>query len=355
METQQLMDALTDHLAIYHRSHAPRTESKERKRVVEWLGGLNYEHRQAALTVVDGPWVSILLSMQKYLVREGRGAFILLPDVPNGSGESSGPELRASKEQNRKVDENTSDSKLTGQLSLHRTVEPKRSDRVDKGCTRCSSTLPGVCFRRARGLVRRLHKEQEAGDALLRSIRLFGSEDGETKVELGKTDGGRILDCISITGDLLKDLDTFLGVMDDLSHHEFLKSPYHFPASPWEEMPWLRDMGYYSLPAFIVNKFEFGLWSAWRYAQGAKRPPRSLGLRLKDTQAGPGGRACSCDLHSNAAMASSLIGKKIGFTNWWCQLPNKEKAKMIKCSLAMACKSEVTTDCETSNGSLTQL
>ncbi|KAL3695829.1 hypothetical protein R1sor_009905 [Riccia sorocarpa] len=342
METQQLMDALTDHLAIYHRSYSPSIQSKERQKVIEWLAGLNYEQRQAALTIVDGPWVSILLSMQKYLTTEGRGSFILLPDMPGGNRDNTGSEFRASNQKKGKLDGSTPDSALTvQQLNLGRPLVSKKSERVDKACTRCSSTLPGLCFRRARGLVRRLHKEEEAGNELVRSIRLFSSEDGEAKVGLGKADGGRMLDCISISGDLLKNMDRFLEVMDDLSHHEFLKSPYHFPSSPWEEMPWLRDMGYYSLPAFIVNKFEFGLWSAWRYAQGSKRPPRSLGLRLKEPPTARGGKACSCELHNNAAMASSLIGKKLGFTSWWCQLPFNERSKMIKCSLAMACKSEV--------------
>ncbi|KAG6552518.1 hypothetical protein Mapa_005938 [Marchantia paleacea] len=339
MEAQQLVDALTDHLAIYHRSSAPKTESRERQRVVEWLAGLNHEQRQAALTVVDGPWVAILLLMQKYLVAEGRGSFILLPDVPGDGRESSGAELEARKPKKGKVDENMSDSKSTRPVKLHRGL--KGSDPTDKGCTRCSSTLPGLCFRRARGLVRRLQREQEAGDLLVSNIRLFSSGDGEGKVVFGMAEAKGMLDCISISNDLLRNVHTFLEVMDELSHHEFLKSPRPYPASPWEEMPWLKGMGYYSLPAFIANKFEFGLWSAWRYAQGTKKPSRSLALKLKEPKGGRSGMACSCDLHSNVAMASSIIGKKLGCINWWSRLPTCVRGNMIKSTLAVTCKYEV--------------
>ncbi|OAE19324.1 hypothetical protein AXG93_1860s1340 [Marchantia polymorpha subsp. ruderalis] len=339
MEAQQLVDALTDHLAIYHRSSAPKTESRERQRVVEWLAGLNYEQRQAALTVVDGPWVAILLMMQKYLVAEGRGSFILLPDVPGDGRESSGAELGACKSKKGKLDDNTCDSKSTRPVKLHRGL--KGSDPTDKGCTRCSSTLPGLCFRRARGLVRRLQREQEAGDLLVSNIRLFSSGDGEGKVVYGMAEARGMLDCISISNDLLRNVHTFLEVMDDISHHEFLKSPCPYPASPWEEMPWLKGMGYYSLPAFIANKFEFGLWSAWRYAQGSKKPPRSLALKLKDPKGGRSGKACSCDLHSNVSIASSIIGKKLGCINWWARLPTCVRGNMIKSTLAVTCKYEV--------------
>jgi hypothetical protein len=325
METQSMLDALTDHLAIYHHSSSgtPPESSRARQAVVEWLASLSLEQRRAALTFVDTSWVAILLKMQNHLRKEGICTFFLLPDVP-GIGRSNKNGVVGTAKSTRK-----SNGKGAPKGGRNGADSLSSLSSVKRDATNCALSLPDLCFRRARGLVRRSQTEiqQRSGNWLVNSIRLFSAEDGENATKLCNSGTSRSLNCVTITEDLIEDIETFLTVMDDISHKEFLKHPVLNVTSTWEESSWLKSMGYYSMPAYIANKFELELWSAWN--KGTKKPPRSLGLKFRDSQNG------------NVAVGASLFGRKQNCMSWWRELQRQERSDLAKNALATTAKSEV--------------
>ncbi|KAH9291550.1 hypothetical protein KI387_043263, partial [Taxus chinensis] len=72
---------------------------------------------------------------------------------------------------------------------------------------------------------------------------------------------------------LTKDVNRFVCVMDAISDGEFLRSKGPFVALKWnwEELPWLKAKGYYSLAAFIAYKLELSLRLSWLNSHAKKR------------------------------------------------------------------------------------
>ena len=279
MDTQQAIDALTDHMAVYHRSAErlnPRnpldsdskTKSKSvikggsiaRQRVIEWFSGLSVLQRQAALTVCDKSWVLLLLQMQQKLDENGPGSFIILPDVPasNTSVESKADSVtshsskqkakekkgRASSGTRRprtsKVPKSSNNEVLGGCKKEDGESKLPGALRPSNGKIFCSDrvSLPGLCYRKANGLLARLSSQQEAGEALIKGVHIFSSQDGEKGPVSQQPDPG--YDSLTITKDFAKNLDLFLEVMDELSYGAFLEHPLGLVVSPWEETPWLQ-------------------------------------------------------------------------------------------------------------------
>ncbi|CAM6089852.1 unnamed protein product [Calypogeia fissa] len=368
MEAQSMLDTLTDHLAIYYRRSsssssldAQRESSKARHAVVQWLAGLSCEQRRAALTFVDTSWIAVLLMMQEYLRTEGLCTFFLLPDVcsvtdrdrPKGpSGVSNSTKATTKKSGNGR---GISKGRKKGGTEDSLTGDGKRVPNREFSTSGAALPLPELCFRRARGLILRSEKEiqQTSGNLLVNSIRLFSSGDGENNNEGNRLcsssrfgiNSCTLLDCVTVTEDFLADIGTFLKVMDRLSHHEFLNtSPFlssAAAASTWEETPWLKSMGYYSMPAFIANRFEFELWAAWNRAQGTKKPPRSLSVKSTKGGTQNGWIAAGNSLGNAGAIAASVFGKKQGCMEWWRKLEKKDRAGLVKCAAAHITEVEV--------------
>jgi hypothetical protein len=119
--------------------------------------------------------------------------------------------------------------------------------------------LPSLCYRKAKGLLARVNSDNEAERILMESLRLFSSTEGEfPSPECTR------FDSLTIVEDLVEDVDHFLAVMDAISNRDFLRSAKPPPsASKWEELPWLKAKGYYSLAAFVANKLELSLGLSW--------------------------------------------------------------------------------------------
>lgn len=282
MDTQQAIDALTDHLAIYHRSTqrpnpvSPRPVEIEsrpnskfsskgsnavRQRVIEWLSGLTVPQRQGALTVVDKSWVLLLLQMQEKLDAYGPGNFIVLPDVPApNTSRDEFVGLKSSRQQKG----NDKKGRASSNPRRSRSQKYSRSDNGDSiaefenidGDVKSmgvpvgfksspgmsvfgeSVSLPGLCYRKANGLLARLTSQQIAGVRLLNGVQVFSSQDGDKRPMLSGFPPG--YDCLTVTDNFVENLDNFLEVMDELSYGEFLEYPLGMVASSWEETQWLQ-------------------------------------------------------------------------------------------------------------------
>lgn len=282
MDTQQAVDALTDHMAIYHRSAGRlesmkppdvdiRTNSKSgakngnivRQKVIDWFSGLSTSQRQAALTIFDRPWVMLLLQMQQKLKENGPGNFIILPDIPassisaqsNTESVSSHPSKhQKGKDKKGRANSNTRRVRASkvSKMNISDNLEDNRKmDTKSAGTLKLSNgnlllsdsiSLPGLCYRKANGLLARLKNQQSAEEKLFKGVQIFSSQDGE-KGLIG-CGSQPILDSLTVTRELAGNLDVFLEVMEEISYGEFLEHPLGLVTSPWEETPWLQVTAY---------------------------------------------------------------------------------------------------------------
>ena len=122
-------------------------------------------------------------------------------------------------------------------------------------------------------------------------------------------------------------------MMDSITHGQFLLSFGACHDSPWAELPWLKNMGYYSLPAFIANKVELVLWSAWLRDH---RAPRNVSKDLRKI-----GHVVKNGL--NDAFASTVCRRNQGFRDWWMQQSEEMKLRTSRFAVTRAAKVEVST------------
>ncbi|KAF3780648.1 Non-canonical poly(A) RNA polymerase [Nymphaea thermarum] len=255
----QLIDALSDHIALYHssvpsRSSSSSSSSNPRNSILDWFASLTVHQRQAALTIVDLRWTRLLLEMQSRLLRSGHGFFIILPDVPVGD-----------------------------------------------------PPLPSLCYRRSRGLLARASVSSSSEEILARNVRLFSSREGEGAVGLCSE-----VDTVTVSEDFVRDLDGFVAVMDGVSNGEFLRTTTASSAgTEWEELPWLKAKGYYSVESFLANKMELALRFSWGNLRGKKR-----GVKVKSG--------------SNAAgIVENVLSRKRGSIDWWNGLEGRIKKQVF--------------------------
>ncbi|PKA60674.1 DNA polymerase sigma subunit [Apostasia shenzhenica] len=248
----RLVHSLTAHLALYHSSSSsPNPNSTLRASLLRWFSSLSPGHRQAALTVCDAPFVLVLLQMQSHLRRFGHSHFLLLPDLPSSSG---------------------------------------------------SSSLPSLSFRTSRGLLSRLAASSSSAFLFNSSILLFSSS------------GACPVDALTVSESLVADVDRFVVVMDKLSGGRFLCEEMEVIGltALWAELPWLKDMGYYSLEAFVANRLEVALRLAWFSSQGGKKPKEK---RAKEKASQVAGKA------------ANVFWRTKGRFDWWVGLdPGKRRA-----------------------------
>eukprot|EP00250_Pteridium_aquilinum_P001393 c11592_g1_i1 orf=3-1946(-) len=340
--TQQLLDALTDHLALYHRKVSCATtidrQSKGslKEKALQWFRGLSVEQRRFVLTVCDKNWVAVLLQMRRSLAKEGRGYFLVLPDVlerepfPASSIKSASPSSHTSLF-NKPEEKAAFEEPRKGRKSFKtRKKSTTPASSFEKSV--CQGTpamaLPSLCFRKARGLLARLEKEHTAGEMLCSNLELFSSvEAADASLNW--------LDTVCISEDLLSNPDQFFTTMDAITYGEFLSSvPAGHQDSSWEELPWLKSMGYYSMSAFVANKVELAMWSGWLYDEGIHRPPKSLSKELRKTGLIVKG-------HKNDVSVMTVCKRYKDFKDWWLTLGEAARSNMLKLAVARAAKMEV--------------
>nr|XP_010941141.2 LOW QUALITY PROTEIN: uncharacterized protein LOC105059516 [Elaeis guineensis] len=263
MDAHQILDSLTSHIALYH-SSKPNPNASPRAAVLRWFASLSGSHRQSMLTVLDPDFLGILLQMVSRLRRHGHGFFFLLLDLP-----SSPP-----------------------------------------------PSLPSLCFRRSHGLLARAAASSATELALARSLLLFESREGEHTAECP-------LDSLTLSEDLVADVDRFVEVMDGISGGRFLRGEESGLGAPWAELSWLKDKGYYSLEAFVANRLEVALRLAWLSSHGGKNP--KCGKAVKERAA-------------VAGIAANAFWRKKGCLDWWMGLDPGQRKKIFQAFLEKAAK-----------------
>ncbi|XP_058104484.1 uncharacterized protein LOC131248286 isoform X3 [Magnolia sinica] len=266
MDSNQLMDSLTAHIALYHSSISPSSSnlSNPRNSILRWFSSLSIPHRQSTLSITDRDFLLLLLQMRSHLRSRGHGLFLVLPDLPSSRFPS----------------------------------------------------LPSLCYRRSRGLLSRSSASNLLEHSLSRSVLVFSSKEGEPVRPI------QPLDSITVSEDFVSDLDRFVNVMDGVSDGGFLRGDEGGAlGSTWQELPWLKAKGYYSLEAFVANRLELALRLSWlNCCTGKKR-----GVKVKE-KAGAAG------------VAANLFWRKKGCLDWWDGLDPGIRKKIFRMVLGKRAK-----------------
>nr|DAD18506.1 TPA_asm: hypothetical protein HUJ06_019969 [Nelumbo nucifera] len=270
MDSSQLIDSLTAHVALYHSSASSTSSSPSinpRASILRWFSSLNVHQRQSSLTIVDAKFTQILIQMQKKLHNHGHGFFIILPDLPS----------------------------------------------------RYHPSLPSLCFRRSRGLLARASSSNESELSIFNAVQMFSSIEGEGVEGCSCSVGG--LDSITVSEDFVGELNHFVAVMDGISNGQFLRGEGSILGSSWEELPWLKAKGYYSMEAFVANKLELALRLSWLNCNAGKK----RGPKLKEKA-------------NIAGIAANVYWRKKGCLDWWIGLDSSVRKKTFRVALGKAAK-----------------
>ncbi|XVF33541.1 hypothetical protein REPUB_Repub17cG0177500 [Reevesia pubescens] len=274
MAQNQVIDSLTSHISLYHSyslSQNPNpnpNNNNSRSSILRWFSSLTVHQRQAHLTTVDFNFTQLLIQMLGKLRTRGPGSFIILPDLPS----------------------------------------------------RDPPFLPGLCYKQSRGLLSRVAESNESELRVFESVRLFGSREGE-KIEDCSCSVSS-LDSMTVTEELVENVDRFVETMDKVSNGAFLRGEESELGLDWIELEWLKSKGYYSMEAFVVNRLEVALRLAWLNCNNGKR----RGVKLKEKV-------------NAAGIAANVYWRKKGCIDWWVNLGDATRRKMMTAILGKAAKS----------------
>ncbi|PPS07955.1 hypothetical protein GOBAR_AA12696 [Gossypium barbadense] len=273
MARNQVMDSLTSHISLYHchslsQNPNPTPNSNSRSSILRWFSSLTIHQRQAQLTTVDSKFTQLLIQMLGKLRTRGHGFFIILPDLPS----------------------------------------------------RDPPFLPGLCYKQSRGLLSRVAQSNESERRVFESVRLFGSREGE-KID-DCTCSVSSLDSMTVTEELVENVDRFVEIMDEVSNGAFLRGDESELVSDWIELEWLKSKGYYSVQAFVVNRLEVALRLAWLNCNNGKR----RGMKLKEKM-------------KAAGVAANVYWRKKGCLDWWVNLGDATRKKVFNAIFGKAAKS----------------
>lgn len=171
-------------------------------------------------------------------------------------------------------------------------------------------SLPGLCFRKSRGLLARASESNELERWIFNSTRLFGSKEGEKVGECSCS--ANSLDSMTMCEEFVENVDRFVEAMDKVSNGGFLRGEEVAVGSDWVELGWLKAKGYYSIESFVANRLEVALRLAWLTSNiGKKR-----GVKLKEKA-------------SSTGVAANVFWRKKGCVNWWGNLDSAVKRKVF--------------------------
>ncbi|XP_044491596.1 uncharacterized protein LOC123215520 isoform X4 [Mangifera indica] len=267
----QLIDSLTSHISLYHsHSLSPNTNPNPHPRssILKWFSSLTVHQRLAHLTIVDSKFTQLLIQMIGKVRTKGHGFFIILPDLPS----------------------------------------------------RVPPYLPGLCYKKSRGLLSRVYESNETERWILECTRLFNSREGEKIDECScSTD---FLDCVTVSEDFVGNVDRFVDTMDIVSKGEFLRGEESELGADWVEFDWLKAKGYYSIEAFVANRLEMALRLAWLNSNNVKK----RGVKLKEKV-------------NAAGVAANVYWRKKGCVDWWRNLDAAMRRKVLTTIFGKAAKS----------------
>ncbi|KAF8020461.1 hypothetical protein BT93_G1006 [Corymbia citriodora subsp. variegata] len=243
-----LMDSLTSHISLYaSASPSPSPScSAPRSSILKWLASLGPHQRRAHLTVFDPEFVRVLIRMLGHLRTRGHGSFILLPDLPEDG-------------------------------------------------------LPGLCYKKSRGLLSRVAESGGPERSVFDSVRLFSSKEGEGAE--GCSVSVDCLDSVTVSEGFVENVESFVETMDKVSNGGFLRGEESELGADWVELSWLKAKGYYALEAFVANRLEVALRLAWLNCHSGKK----RGVKLKEKLA-------------MANVAANVFWRKKGCVDWWSNL-----------------------------------
>ncbi|GAB4861928.1 hypothetical protein Ancab_037183 [Ancistrocladus abbreviatus] len=112
--------------------------------------------------------------------------------------------------------------------------------------------------------------------------------------------------------------------MDGVSDSRFLCSDWGEMGGDWVEFGWLKERGYYSMEAFVVNGVEEALRLAWLCCNNGKK--RGVKLKLKEKL-------------TDVGVAANVYWRKKGCLDWWEKLDLAIKRKALQMVLAKSAKS----------------
>ncbi|XP_022757001.1 uncharacterized protein LOC111304585 isoform X4 [Durio zibethinus] len=180
--------------------------------------------------------------------------------------------------------------------------------------------LPGLCYKQSRGLLSRVSEANESEQRVFESVRLFGSREGEKINDCSCSVSS--LDSITVTEGLVENVDRFVETMDKVSNGAFLRGEENELGSDWVELEWLKSKGYYSVEGFVVNRLEVALRLAWLNCNNGKR----RGVKLKEKV-------------KAAGVAANVYWRKKGCVDWWVNLGDATRSKVLTTILGKAAKS----------------
>ncbi|KAE8038669.1 hypothetical protein FH972_011150 [Carpinus fangiana] len=176
--------------------------------------------------------------------------------------------------------------------------------------------LTAVDSKKSRGLVSRV---AESNRLIFDSSRLFSSAEGEDVTACSCSIES--VDAVTVSEELVEDLERFVGAMDGISNGGFLRGDESELGSDWLELEWLKAKGYYSLEAFVVNRLEVALRLAWLNCNGGRR----RGVKLKEKA-------------SVAGVVANVYWRKKGCVDWWANLDATTRRKVLTVALGKSAK-----------------
>ena len=318
------MEELTDYLGLYSRlssSEQVNVDRQQRRKTMtdvssklmeaksmkyaalRWFASLPLHSRRSIMTVSSKAWTQMVLRMASQLRTSGQGSFFVLDEMSDNEELVLLPFRSSNKCKSATARKSVCDTSQRNP-SLQQQLR-----------------LPKVCFKEATGLFARLHEQQEAAALLESSLRFLSSQaysrqgitiDRESQYYAEHREGFNWLhmDTVTLSDEILSDCNRLFHVLDVLSWGGFLTSDTTtLPASTrckdpnkrsssalsggrrgmgeggmkgtaiasasgregwrecseetWEELPWLKSLGFYSLAAFVTNQLELCLRRKW--------------------------------------------------------------------------------------------
>lgn len=185
-----------------------------------------------------------------------------------------------------------------------------------------TSGLPGLCFKKSRGLLSRVAESNELERLIFESTRLFASTEGENIAECSCS--VKNVDTVTVSEDLVDNLEGFVMAMDEISNGGFLRGEESELGSDWVELEWLKAKGYYSMEAFVANRLEVALRLAFLNCNSG----RKRGVKLKEKA-------------SAAGIAANVFWRKKGCVDWWKSLDAVMRRKILTAAFGKSAKSLV--------------
>ncbi|GMY04905.1 isoform 2 of non-canonical poly(a) rna polymerase papd5 [Fagus crenata] len=102
-----------------------------------------------------------------------------------------------------------------------------------------SCDLPSLCFKKSRGLLSRVIESNHSEHLVFDSSQLFDSMEGESVDKCSCS--VKRLDTVTVSEELVEDLDEFVKVMDEVSNGGFLRGEESELGSDWVELERLKE------------------------------------------------------------------------------------------------------------------